>query len=278
MAVIIVILIVISVVNIFHTNPYGESIKIDNFSYYFGGVSQDRRDQIEHNLYELVIWNGASADGVPKSGAMVRDGTATYNYEKDNDLYRGEFVVDIATLKESYKVSFINPSDRSPAKDVSYQVNITCVPGSLQIYDFYNCRDMFTDNVSWGNEYQLDYTFGTNTSYRIRQILNKSVLETKAEYNVAIVDETSMEKILNTPDNQYRFKVDIDGKYTMSVIVRMDLLYGKEYIAMYVDMDGKKTGYLWNTDDKMKNELTDWIIDQSGLQELDITFIPTEDS
>ena len=104
------------------------------------------------------------------------------------------------------------------------------------------------------------------------------MLETKAEYNVAIVDETSMEKILNTPDNQYRFKVDIDGKYTMSVIVRMDLLYGKEYIAMYVDMDGKKTGYLWNTDDKMKNELTDWIIDQSGLQELDITFIPTEDS
>lgn len=269
-ALLVIIVLIITFKNLFRKNPYGEEIRIDNFSQYYSDVPGDEQDKIFHELYETVSENTHDIEKMPSSGALVRDGTTNYEYDRDAYVHYGNFVVDIESLKQSYQVQF-NWSNKENSIN-GYSVIVGCVSASQQIYPFDNCEDMFTNNVSWGNDYQLNYSFGTRTSYRVRQIVNDHIVENMSKgSHVALIDETSMEKLMQQPAYVYSFAVKVDDLRDYKVTVRMDELYGEEYVAVLIQDGIKPRGYIQSNNDSNTQMLTEWLLGMSGLEQLEVT-------
>lgn len=142
----IIILIVITLVQLFQSNPYGEQIKIDNFNQYYNKVSADIRDSIFNTLYNITSNNNPDAQ-IPKSGAKIREGSATGSYNKNTDIYTDSFIVDIEKLQQSYvfQISWSPNKNNQYLEDISYPVLATCPIPEQLIYASFNCIDGFSN-------------------------------------------------------------------------------------------------------------------------------------
>lgn len=138
------ILIIFTLQKIFHKNPYGNEIKINNFSEYYPEVPEDRRDVVFNGLYNIIVNNSEPNATIPKSGAIIRENTAQSNFDEDIQNYRGSFIVDIAEIQQSYNVQFAWTEKRG---EVLYgdSLLITCIHGNDVIYNNFTCSDALTE-------------------------------------------------------------------------------------------------------------------------------------
>lgn len=246
----------------FRPNPYGEEIKIDNF--YQINLPQDKKYQITHQLYLVVKDNLSEGVTIPHNGAMVREGSHT---QKLNHQV-GKFLVDIASIKQSYAVHY----DLRPSGERSgYIVVVDCPNPDELIYDNQHCRTPLTMDpfVSWENFYQLEYTFGFGASAKIRYILDQFILEkwqTSAHPDIpAVVDEGSLRSANLSPDIAYHFNFSIQNTL-IQALVRMDMSYGKQYIAIYFYSNDFKNAIIIS--EHPPAEIVQWLGTVSGLSEV----------
>lgn len=270
LAIAVIVLLVVSLMQLFRKNPYGPETRIDNIEV-VDDLPQTQKDQIFAQLYSVLKYN-LGENEPPASGAIVREGTVDYGYNEDTKVYSGSFIVDVPSVEQSYKVQL----DWSPEPDNmylgGYPVLITCVPKSLQIYESQTgCIDSLVRELSWENAYQLDYTFGATTSQRIRKALNDALIGEDEDLDalLATVDELSFEKLRNQPDLTYQYDVKLRGK-TYKITTRVDMTYGNDYVVIYVDGETKKQGIVLTDDDSRVEELSGWLRELSGGADLEI--------
>ena len=268
------VLLIITLMNVFRTNPYGDETKIDNLSDSYSNLPQNEKDLIFFQLYNIIADNVSDSEPVPSSGALVRDGSAEYNYNKDTQVYAGNFIVDIPTVEQSYKVQFEwSPVDNNQNLG-GYPVLITCVADDLKIYANDNCKDLFSKNVVWQNEYQIDYTFGTTTSHKIREIIAGFLTSSvDASTYTAAVNEVSLKRLKDQPGITYQFEVVLNGSATYNVTVRTDEMYGESYIAIYIVGGNEKKGFVITDSESYQTTLADWLRNFSGVSTLPIDFV-----
>lgn len=272
-AAVVAILLVVSLVQIFRKNPYGPETRIDNIDIVDKSLPRDQKEQIFANLY-LVLSTTLDGEEPPKNGALVREGTVDYRYNSETDIYSGSFVVDIEPVQLSYKV-ILEWSPKKNNTDLSgYPILITCVPESLQIYEGQQKCVNFVERVlSWDNAYQLDYTFGATTSYRMREALGKILArdnEDTEDFTVT-VDEVSLTKLRDQPGVTYQYDVAFGGGI-YKITTRVDETYGRDYIAVYISGGRKKQQGLILTDkEELREELSAWLRSFSGKADLEIT-------
>lgn len=139
--VIVVILLIITLQAIFHKNPYGNEIKIDNFKEYYEDVPSDRQDVVFNSLYNIVVTNSTPESEIPESGALIRPDSAKSSYDESVQSYYGSFIVDIAEIQQSYRVQFGWVDKDSPNGLSGDSTLITCVDKSEVIYEDFNCTD-----------------------------------------------------------------------------------------------------------------------------------------
>lgn len=268
---VVVILLVVSLMQIFRKNPYGLETRIDNIEIVDKKLPQDQKDQLFSQLYGILVDNISDGEP-PESGALVREGTVDYGYDEDLKIYAGNFIVDVPAVEQSYRVQLSWSPEKNNPNLGGYPILITCAPKDLRIYASQTgCVNVLTMELSWNNAYQLDYTFGATTSQKIRGVLGKVIVDEDEgpEEFAATVDETSLKKLRDQPDVTYQYNVVFGGE-TFKITTRVDETYGSEYIIIYVDSATKKQGIIMTDKEDRLEEFSAWLRSLSGKADLSI--------
>lgn len=133
---------------IFHHNPYGNQIKITNFSRIFKDAPEQNRDAIFASLYQTVQENNVdNLDLSTIKTAYIRKDSASINYNEAEDITYAEFIVDIPDAKQSYQGTFYWSNDDNNGSIEGYNNVIRCLPESKLIYPSFGCKDVFNQNT-----------------------------------------------------------------------------------------------------------------------------------
>lgn len=142
---IVVIFVIISLETIFHKNPFGEELKIDNFSKYYKKVPEETRNSVFASLYNTASLNVTDSE-TPTSGAIIRPDSTSEKYDQSTEIYSGNFIVDIESIQQSFQV-YMEWSKKSNNSNLTgYTVTISCLTGSSSAYGSTKCIDMFDGN------------------------------------------------------------------------------------------------------------------------------------
>ncbi len=269
---IIIIILGFILAGLLRTNPYGKEIRIDNLSSVYTNMPQSQKDSIYSGLYNVVKLNVPEGYEIPESGAVVRNGTSKQEFDEETNIYTGEFIVDIASIKQSYRVWFEwSPYEKNPYLG-GYAVVVTCLPQDLQIYNSWTCKNLIGADPEWENSYQLDYTFGAKTSLVVVDTLSSFLVSEYPEsgvYNITI-DEASLRRNYEQPDLTYFFKIALNQEEFFDVTVRMDNSYGSDYVAIYVSGDDVQKGFVLTKNGDPMASLSEWLVNVSGNGQLSI--------
>lgn len=278
LAIIIVLIIILK--NLLRTNPYGEEIRIDNLSSVYTTMPQEQKDRIFNALYEVVSINMSDGSIIPESGAMIREGTATQEYDSKTNINTGNFIVDISSIKQSYQVEFEWSSDNNNKFLGGYTVSVTCLPRSLQIYESWSCKSLFGADPDWENYYQVEYTFGARTALIVTSVLSDFLIENNKDsgvYNI-LIDEASLRQEREQPDLTYSFDAMLNQEDSFSVVVRMDSFFGNNYVAIYVDEGEIEQGFIISDSDEYRDTLTGWLVNISADEQLQIETLTVDEA
>lgn len=144
LGVVVIWLVIVSLKELFRTNPFGEQVKIDNFSRFFGDMSTENKDSIYNSLYSIVRSNTSDDIEIPKNGAEIRAGSANTEYNPDADTYTSTFLVDIPELQQTYNfwVYWSTDPNNQDVATAGYTVTILCPTKDQLIYPEFPCSDM----------------------------------------------------------------------------------------------------------------------------------------
>ncbi|MDR2063561.1 MAG: hypothetical protein LBQ02_02095 [Candidatus Nomurabacteria bacterium] len=125
-------------------NPYGDYIEINNLGKLTAGKPQnkDSVNFIQHDLL-VAIQRNSSATIKNKSikDVFVRDSSFSQTYDDVYDVHSVEFIVDIESIKQSYKVSYQWSEIENNDHLSEYGTMVLCLPASQLIYGDFDCKD-----------------------------------------------------------------------------------------------------------------------------------------
>ncbi len=149
-------IIVLGVVLQLSHNPYGERLVIQNLGTYTSGKpsDKDRINFIEHSLFQTVNLNSSSPVGDRSiKDIYIRDNS--FSQTNTNGVHTVSFLVDSASIEQSYRISYEWLSDESGVLD-EWGTGVFCVDASDVIYDTFSCSDLIT-----GISHPSDSTLGS---------------------------------------------------------------------------------------------------------------------
>ena len=141
---------IIIISNIHQNQEDNQSVlKIDNFSNLYHNVDQNTTNDIFNLLYNTVAKN-LNGNTPPQNGAVIRSSSPfLYQYYYDFGLYRGDFIVDIPNIQQSYRVIFFqNNKDSTNTINIGYRMLILCLTKSPTIYPDFNCHDLAPNDIT----------------------------------------------------------------------------------------------------------------------------------
>lgn len=131
------------------TKRYEGSMEIQNLSQYTKGkpINQETLAYIKYDLFRVINQNTSSpAASNSIKDIMVRDNSFSQAHDKDKGLHSVNFIVDIASLNQSYRVSYqwVDRADQERSKD-EWGTAVRCLSdGDQKIYPDFQCKDMFS--------------------------------------------------------------------------------------------------------------------------------------
>ena len=131
--------------SVYEANPFGEEIRVDNFSTYYSDAPVDKWQIICNQLYNAAVKNGVDENSVPNDGAVVRAETVVAEYDSGTDVHYGSFIVDIPEIEHSYRVQFEWSNNPTNPNLSGYAVLVTCPENEYVIYSSFDCTDMLIE-------------------------------------------------------------------------------------------------------------------------------------
>lgn len=217
---------------IFYRNPFGEEIRIDNFSSYFSDTPTEQQEMIFHGLYNAVARNTADPAAIPKSGALIRADTVTSESNPETQVNYGTFIVDLAALEQSYRVQFEWSPEAGNPNLSGYAVLVTCPAAEFVIYPDFVCTDELTEENERIEEINTEYPIMKDLPIKIDYFAGGYGKQTRYD----------IEGDLNTYENgENTFKIIITdysgGNYEAALTRIRDLGYNPDdYTIEYTDL------------------------------------------
>lgn len=121
------------------TNQFGKFIKIQNYSSKVKNLPSSVQDATQSYLYNVVVLNvdkSVQPEKIPD--ANIRDSSDSQVFEKN--IYKGKYIVDIASIKQSYQVEYTY--NRDPNVIYGNPIVVSCLPKEKLIYGEFNCKDI----------------------------------------------------------------------------------------------------------------------------------------
>jgi len=136
-----VIIMIIWGVIVLSSSPH-ESIVIGNFDKYINNLPNTERTTLEIILRQVVDLN-SSESGIAINDAFIRDGSTSQERGEDRQIYKTTFIVDIPSIKQSYKITNYF-TDNIEYFSADYRQLVTCLGVRDLIYGDFNCKDRFS--------------------------------------------------------------------------------------------------------------------------------------
>ncbi len=162
--------IIIALVLVFQGKPqnqFGDLIRIQNYDQKVKNVSSDMRDATESYLYKIVKENKESSfDATTVNDARIRENSDSQDFSQTENVYSGEFIVDMESIRQSYRVQYSYSSNEDNATVGGNPVVISCLDDDQLKYGAFDCKD-FVSAQSASNDVILQYLPFQNFSYKI---------------------------------------------------------------------------------------------------------------
>lgn len=184
---------ILGALGVFHSNPFGNSTRIDNFSTYFKKVPTEKKDAVFAALYGTIGDNLDKSAIIPTSGAMIREGSVKTEYVEASLSNFSTFIVDIESIQQSYDVQ-MSWSNNPNTTVAGYEILITCPTKAQLIYPDFDCRDFLSSDP-------LNKLYAQNPIVYILPIVvsyydqNHKLISYRINYNV-IDDNTKIKLII----------------------------------------------------------------------------------
>ena len=147
-------------------NQFGKFIRIQNYDAKVKNLSGDMRDGTEASLYNTVVKNvDAETDATKIKDAFIRDNSDSQEYNRQTTVYSGEFIVDMASIKQSYRIQYSYSKDEN-ANVGGYPIIVSCLPKEQLIYGEFKCTDLASVQ-STGDDEILQYLPYENFTFKI---------------------------------------------------------------------------------------------------------------
>ena len=171
------------------TNRFGRFIKIQNYNDEVKNLSPEMRESMESYLYTVVKMNVVSGfePGEIKD-AVVRAGSTEQSYNARTSVYSGSFIIDIESVKQSYRASYEYLRDKS-MRDIANisgnPVAITCLAKDKLKFGVFSCKDIVGEQAS-GFDDILKFLPYQNFSYKItpNSVENEGKLTLEVELTI----------------------------------------------------------------------------------------------
>lgn len=126
-------------------NQFGKFIRIQNYEAKIKNLPSEVRDATESYLYNVTVMNIDSSINASKiNDAKIREGSN--EQELEDNVYTGTYIVDMASIKQSYGVSYTYSSDDN--KLGGNPVVVSCLPKDKLIYGEFKCTDIVSKQAS----------------------------------------------------------------------------------------------------------------------------------
>lgn len=162
-----------------HNQLHDKKITITNINQYVGKMPESKKQEIFGTVFRAAESNSNLDEATLSTAtATIREKTFSETYNQYNYIYSGEFIVDIESLKQSYHVYYDWSMDKTSEQLIasSYGSSANCPNKNEAIYDFYKCKNPYTD------EKYRDY------DYLTMLLPYSSTLEDGTPYSVSSVD------------------------------------------------------------------------------------------
>lgn len=158
----------ISLFSFFYMNRYnyGNEITINGYNKYVKDLPDERRHMLNAQLYDTLLLNNKEEKITKIKDANIREGSATTNYDSETMVHSGNFIVDILSLKQSYKLSYEWSTSKN-AGFSGYTALVLCLTNEKTIYPKFDCKDMFTELNKNRDPIESNLPY-SNFHYRIR--------------------------------------------------------------------------------------------------------------
>lgn len=122
--------------------PSDTQTPIKNFNSLVKNLPDDQKKNIYSALAIIIKHNNQdkTIDMNIIDDAIIRKDSASQKELKKDTNYTGTFIVDIASLKQSYRINYMYSSDPNSDFDSGYPVIASCLEESELIYGYFKCE------------------------------------------------------------------------------------------------------------------------------------------
>jgi hypothetical protein len=166
-AIVLAVVVIAIIVNLSSKNEYGDGLKIQNYNQKVKNTSTVMRNSIEATLYNVVKKNVSENTDLLKVGdAFIRDDSNIQNYDEPSNIYTGNFIVDIESIKQSYYVQYTYVKDTDNDEGLANRVVINCVEEKDLKFGTFECTDFVAEQAG-KNDSIIQYLPFSNFSFHI---------------------------------------------------------------------------------------------------------------
>lgn len=115
-----------------------DELEIKNYSQIVKNLPEQKKHLIFRALFDIVKQNGVNPYSA--GDAIIRQNTHNQSYSDKDELYSGSFIVDLSSIKQSYKINY-NHANNIKESLYSYAVKILCLDPLDVIYNDFKCID-----------------------------------------------------------------------------------------------------------------------------------------
>lgn len=138
------IIIIASIIYILNNNSLEGGGKIGNYEQETK-LPVQQKENVEESILNAVninLPNGVNTKDI--RDIIIRQGSGEQTHNEKTDVYTGSFIIDIASLKQSYLVSYQYTGTPDNLGLVSGSpIAVKCLPADKLIYGDFKCTDMF---------------------------------------------------------------------------------------------------------------------------------------
>lgn len=177
-----------AIYNSLHKPSYSQGVAITNYDKKIKNLPDDRKQSIEAALSNTIKLNLPNGTAMPNiDDATIRDGSEQQTELVKNTRYKGSFIVDIASIKQSYRVQYAYSSDPNDSFAIGYPVNVTCLSINELKYGDFQCKSVVSEE-SKGIDPIISQLPHTTLSYNLRASTTSGSLILYADLDIASVD------------------------------------------------------------------------------------------
>lgn len=204
-------------------NQYGKRIRIQNYTGVQKTPPTELRDTTESFLYTVTQLNNSETLNSAKiSDAVIRSDSSTSEYSDKTATLDGEYIVDIASLKQSYRVQFSYSNQVMNTNTSSSPVIVSCLPINKLKYGDFKCTDLMAQE-SGVNSAILPYLPYQNYSFKIVPLVESGKITLNVTLTIPAIDLkgdiSSRQEVVSLYKNEVlkwiRSKDDDPSNYTI---------------------------------------------------------------